>query len=77
MTIFKIRLYTGTYVINEQKFRINRILKPQIVKNIFLDIRAPKQNNISKVEVIIENGHNEHKTWVDNLKVELFDKKQK
>ena len=75
MTYLKIRLYEGEKVVNEQRFRVNRILKVGTPKNIFLDIRAPKKKNISRVEVIIENGQNEHKTWVDNLKIELFDKK--
>jgi len=74
MAQMKVGLYIGKYIASEQKMRLNRFLKDNKSRRLFLDIRRTKVKN-NKVSVIISNMKNESYIWIDNLKIETFDEK--
>ena len=74
MAQMKVRLYQGEYIVYEQRIRLNRFLKDNKPRRLFLDIRRTNVKN-NKVSVIIENMKNENYLWIDNLKIESFDEK--
>lgn len=72
MTVMKIRLYKGDYVVKERFIRINRFLKNNEERNLFLDLRTDDLKP-SRVGIIFDNMWNVNKTWIDNVKIETFD----
>jgi len=71
MPQFIVRFYKGNDIVKERLIRISRFIETGKTKNIYIDVKIPKEN-FDSIGILFLNSDSQKQVLIDNLKVWSF-----